>query len=187
MGTIRSPQPVKLFIGMLSCDTSLFDACAQILGREYGPLDFESDVFPWDNTEYYRDEMGDRIERKFIFFEQLMDPGDLPRIKTFTNSVENSFAAQDGAVLRRRINLDPGYVTQAKVVLATTKDFAHRIYLGDGIYAEVTLRYSNADRGFTPFDYTYPDYRTDTYRALFNTARENLRTALKKNSKNSFE
>jgi len=172
---------------MLSSDGSLFDACTQILTREYGPLDFESEISPWNKTDYYRDEMGDHIERKFIFFEQLVDPGDLPQIKIFTNSVESSFAAQVGSVLRRRINLDPGYVTQAKVVLATTKDFAHRIYLGDGIYAEVTLRYSNADRGFVPFDYTYPDYRTEIYRLLFIKARENLRMTLKENGKTDLQ
>jgi len=172
---------------MLSSNASLFDACAQILRGEYGPLDFESEIFPWDNTEYYRDELGDHIERKFIFFERLIDPGELPRIKILTNNVESNFATRKGSVLRRRINLDPGYITQAKVVLATTKDFSHRIYLAHGIYAEVTLRYSNADRRFIPYDYTYPDYRTDTYATLFNKARENLRMALKEIGKTDLE
>ena len=187
MGTIRSPHPVKLFIGMLSSDAALFDTCTQVISREYGPVDFQSEILPWNKTEYYRDEMGNHIARKFIFLEQLINPGELSRIKVFTNSVEDNLAAREGAVLRRRINLDPGYVDQAKVVLATTKDFAHRIYLSDGIYAEVTLRYSNADRGFIPFDYTYPDYRTEAYGLLFSRARDSLRTALKKKGKTDLE
>jgi hypothetical protein len=165
---------------MLSPDPSLFDVCTEILCREYGPVDYQSEVLPWDNTEYYRDEMGDGIVRKFIFFERLTHPNDVPRIKIFTSSVETEFAVQSGSTLRRRINLDPGYVTEAKVVLTTSKDFSHRVYIGEGIYAEVTLRYSNAERRFLPFDYTYPDYRTDAYTTLFKNARDSLRSALKK-------
>ena len=183
MGTIRHPQPAKLFFGMLSSDPSLFDACARILVTEYGPVDLESEILPWNITNYYREELGDRILRKFIFLERLIDPSELPRTKIFTNNVESTFATREIRGLHRRINLDPGYLTQAKVVLATTKDFAHRIYIGDGIYAEATLRYSSPDRGFVPFDHTYPDYRTEQYTAIFNKARENLRSALKRNGK----
>jgi hypothetical protein len=165
---------------MLSPDPSLFDICAEILCREYGPVDLASEVLPWDNTEYYRDEMGDRIVRKFIFLERLIDPNELSRIKTFTIGIENEFAVQKGTILQRRINLDPGYVTEAKVVLSTTKDFAHRIYIGDSIYAEVTLRYSTSVRRFVPLEHTYPDFRTDAYGTLFNRARDSLRSALKR-------
>jgi len=180
MGEIRKPLPVKLFVGMLSPEPALFDVCAEILREEYGPFDCRSEVLPWDKTDYYRDEMGAGIVRTFIFFERLFDPADLPKIKLFTNGIEKDFAAQEGTVLRRRINLDPGYVTEAKVVLATTKDFAHRVYIGSSIYAEVTLTYSAQDRRFTSFDYTYPDFRTDAYRTMFQKARESLRAALLK-------
>jgi hypothetical protein len=181
MGIIRTPLQVKLFIGMLSPETSLFDDCAQILVREYGPIDIESNVLPWENTNYYRDEMGNGIVRKFIFFKDAMDPDRLPMIKTFTNEVEQRFANADHGISRRRINLDPGYVTEAKVVLATTKDFSHRIYIGEGLFAEVTLRYSLRERRFMPLDYTYSDYRSDAYQNLFLTARQLLRTGLHSN------
>jgi hypothetical protein len=149
--------------------------------RTYGPIDLASEVLPWENTAYYRDEMGDHIVRKFIFFERLIDPNELSRIKAFTIGLESRFAVQKGTIPQRRINLDPGYLTEAKVVLSTTKDFAHRIYIGNSIYAEVTLRYSNSARRFVPFEHTYPDYRTDAYAALFNRARDNLRSALRIN------
>ncbi len=180
MGTARHPLPVKLFVGMLSREAALFDACAEILKKEYGPLEAESALIPWDKTDYYRDEMGPDIIRKFLFFEHIVDPGRLPSIKRFTNAVERSYAIPDGETLKRRINLDPGYVTEAKVVLATTKDFAHRLYIGDDIYAEVTLRYDAKQRSFAPLDQTYPDFRTREYLELFNAARKNLKSVLHK-------
>jgi hypothetical protein len=178
MAKTRDPLPVKLFIGMLSSDPALFNECTKIICEKYGPVDYQSEVLPWDKTDYYQDEMGEGIVRKFIFFERLMDPGDLPKVKLFTNEIEKDFALRTGTTTRRRINLDPGYVTEAKVVLATTKDFAHRVYIGSNIYAEVTLRYNTRDRHFTHCDYTYPDYRTDAYQTVFIKARDLLREAL---------
>lgn len=178
MGKIRPPLPVKLFVGMLSPEPELFDACSLILQREFGPVDSSSGCMPWDSSDYYRGEMGQNIFRKFFFFEQIVDPGRLSQIKNFTNALENNYAVNAAGGLRRRINLDPGYVTEAKVVLASTKDFAHRVYIGDGIYAEVTLKYSAKDRSFVPHELTYPDYRTATQLALFNRVREDLRTRL---------
>ncbi len=181
MGNLRHPLPVKLFIGMLSPAPPLFDVCADILIKEFGPLEAESVLFPWNKTDYYRDELGSDIFRKFLFFEQTIDPGKLPSIKHFTNTLERTCSAQFGEQLHRRINLDPGYITEAKVVLATTKDFVHRLYIGDDIYAEVTLRYDAKQQSFKPHENTYPDYRTQEYVDLFNTARETLRMALSKN------
>jgi hypothetical protein len=182
MREIRSPIPVKLFIGMLSPEPELFDICADIVCQEYGPIDCQSEIVPWTNSDFYQDEMGSGILRKFIFFEQLIDPGDLPAIKISTARIEKNLAIQTVNNARRRINLDPGYVTEAKVVLATTKDYTHRLYIGEGIYAEVTLRYVNKNRSFSPFDYTYLDYRSETYTTMFNKARDVLRTALQINA-----
>jgi hypothetical protein len=183
MAEMRTPLPVKLFIGMLSPEPALFDVCAEMLSAEYGPLDFASEVLPWDKTDYYREEMGPAILRKFLFFKPLMDPGKLSSIKKFTSSLERNFAVPSGLTVRRRINLDPGYVTEAKVVLATAKDFAHRVYIGESIYAEVTLRYNLNEKSFSAHEYTYPDFRTTTYLALFNRVRDSLRTELHRKSK----
>jgi hypothetical protein len=178
MGIIRNPLPVKLFVGMLSPEPPLFDLCADIISKEFGPIDYQSDDLPWDKTDYYREELGEGIVRRFICFEQLMDPSNLPQIKLFTDKIEKDFSIHAGGAVRRRINLDPGYVTEAKVVLATTKDFSHRIYVGSNIYAEVTLRYSIREHNFTPCDYTYPDYKTEPYLAVFRKTRELLRAGL---------
>jgi hypothetical protein len=168
---------------MLSPEPALFDLCADLACREYGPIDYQSGPVPWTNSDFYQEEMGPGILRKFIFFEQLIDPGELPAIKLIAAGIENKLIIQTANTARRRINLDPGYVTEAKVVLATSKDYTHRLYLGKGIYAEVTLRYINKNRSFTPLDYTYLDYCSETYKTMFNRARDVLRTTLQKSAR----
>lgn len=178
MGISRSPLPVKLFVGMLASDKARFDAAGTALSSEYGPISMHSDTFAWNRTDYYRDELGTGILRKFVFFEKLFDPAILPAVKHFTNTLEYSCSTHHDSLARRTINLDPGYVTEAKVVLASTKDFAHRMYIGNGIYAEVTLRYSAHKRSFEAVDHTYPDFREATHLQLFNLCRTGLRKAM---------
>jgi len=177
MGEIHPVIPVKLFVGMLSSEPALFETCTDILRTEYGPIDCQSEIMPWKFTYYYTREMGSALLRTFIFFESLMDPGKLADVKILTNRVEGRFALKTESDVLRRINLDPGYLTEAKVVLATTKDYSHRIYIGKNIYADVTLLQKGGR--FTPLAHTYPDYRTDEYRGLFDKARVLLRDALR--------
>jgi hypothetical protein len=165
---------------MLTPELALFDRCEDILRKEYGPVDYQSEIVSWTGSDFYQKEMGSDIFRKFIFFERLIDPGVLGAIKANTITIEKSLALTVEDCVKRRINLDPGYVTEAKVVLATTKDYSHRLYIGNGMYAEVTLRYGNKERSFSPFEYTYHDYCTETYRTMFNYARDLLRTALQR-------
>ena len=179
MGIPTTPLPVKLFIGMLAADPGLFDQCAVLLAGHYGPVESESPVWGWYASDYYREEMGAVLFRKFISFQRLVDPDVLPSVKLRTNSMEASLAVPGEPPGRRRINLDPGYVTEAKVVLASTKDYSHRISIGSGMYAEVTLHYSKKDQGFVASGHTYPDYRSDEVRAWFCAVRNHLRTALR--------
>lgn len=180
MGSLLSPLPVKLFVAMLASDPALFAVCAQELSAVYGQVDIESDVTPWDHTDYYLAEMGPGLQRKFLFFEQLIDPAELAPIKRFTVSLEDRLRQTRVGRAVRRINLDPGYVTEAKVVLSTTKDFPHRIYIGDAVYAESTLHYDRNDRSFLPREHTYPDFRAARCREMFKKARERLRASLGK-------
>lgn len=183
MGQLRKALPARLFIGMLSLNQDLFSRCEDILSQEYGCIDQESQILPWDVSDYYREEMGEHLFRKFIFFRDLINPGSLPLIKIFTNGIEERFAIASTSGSRRTINLDPGYVTEAKVILATTKDYAHRVYIGENIYAEVTLQYSTKERSFTDLPHTYFDFRSDLYKNLFNKAREALRERLDRNGR----
>jgi hypothetical protein len=167
MGKITGPTPVKLFVGMLSQEPSLFSDLAEKLSDIYGKIDFEGPAWPWDHSEYYREEMGPGLMRQFIFFEKLISPGEIAEIKIKTDELEKLYLNEHSG---RRINLDPGYLDSAKLVLATTKNFSHRIYLNSGIYGEVTLIYSNGD--FQSLPYTFPDYRTETYLEVFRKARD---------------
>ena len=161
MGEIVPALPVKLFCGMLAADPDVMLRAGNALTRLYGDLDWESDLMAFDFTDYYEDEMGTGLQRKFVSFATLIDPGKLAEVKIRTNGLEQELARDAGGRRRRRINLDPGYVDASRLVLATTKNVAHRIYLGQGIYAEVTLTFRK--NGCAYFDWTYPDYRSDRY------------------------
>ena len=166
MGIINQPLPVKLIVPMFSGDEALFLVAESRLGETFGPVDYRSAIIPFSHTHYYTKEFGPNLLRKFVAFEGLVDPSTLADVKRETNALEDELAS-DG---KRCINLDPGYISQSKLVLATTKNHSHRIYLGKGIYAEVTLRYQ--DKAFRSWEWTYPDYRTEEYREFFEEIRK---------------
>ena len=174
MGTVKPPPRAKLFCGLLASDLDLLTEAIRRLRSHVGPTDLESEVWPFDRTDYYQLEMGDDIKRRFVFFEELVSVERLAEIKRLTNDLEAGIC--DDALHphdRRPVNLDPGYMTLSKFVLATTKDYAHRIYLDRGIYAEVTLHYESG--AWHPYAWTYPDYAADTYHEFFKSARERLK------------
>jgi hypothetical protein len=173
MGTAREPLPVKLIASLLTGDPALLEEVKGVLAKAFGPIDFESKLMPFDHTDYYTPEFGPGLQRQIVTFERLVDPGDLPAIKWQTNDLEWSLAL-DG---RRQMNVDPGYVSLGKMVLASTKDHAHRLYLGQGIYGEVTLTYQQG--GFRPWPWTYPDYASPHYCALFEEIRDVYRQQLR--------
>ena len=119
----------------------------------------------WAVSPYYRDEMGDAIRRQFLSCERLIGAGKLAALKQMTNTMEDDWRAPRG----RQVNIDPGYVAATKLVLASTKDAAHRIYLSGGIYAEVTLIFNHGS--FQPHAHTYPDYAAAEAVAFFNAVR----------------
>ncbi|KPJ56167.1 MAG: hypothetical protein AMS16_02925 [Planctomycetes bacterium DG_58] len=177
MGAIEEPKPVKLFVGMLASTPERLEEAEGILVNRYGPVDVSSEVLPFEYTDYYREEMGANLKRKFVSFERLIRPDDIIDIKHATNAIEADFAHAAAGEPRRPVNLDPGYLTLSKVVLATTKEYAHRVYLGRGIYAEVTLRFRHGR--YEPWEWTYPDYRTPEYGEFFVELRERLREHLR--------
>lgn len=167
MGKIKSHPPVKLILGMISNDTELFNILPKRFEKDFGEIDFESNIFLFNFTDYYIEEMGEGLLRKFVSFKRLLEnPIEIANIKIFSNNLEDEFSINN----KRRINLDPGYIEHGKLVLATTKNHQHRIYIGKGIFAEVTLRYRN--KTFCKWDWTYPDYQTNEYIETFNQIRK---------------
>jgi hypothetical protein len=173
VGEIRIPEPVKLICGIIAAGESMVAAARDALRDAYGEIDLESGILPFNFTAYYRDEMGAGLLRKFVSFDERVDPGLLPKIKRHTNELERALSGiPEGTTGRRRVNLDPGYVTPSNLVLATTKNYTHRVYLGGGIYGEVTLAFAKI--GCRHFEWTYPDYRTEAYGAFFLAVRRRL-------------
>ncbi|HSV27059.1 MAG TPA: DUF4416 family protein, partial [Sedimentisphaerales bacterium] len=136
-----------------------------------GEADFTSDVWQFCQTDYYRDETGEAILRQFVTFDRLINPGDLAAIKHRTNAIEQRLAGELDAAVPRPVNLDPGYIEPSKLVLASTKNFSHRIYIGSKMWAEVTLIYSS---GWTVLPWTFPDYRLGRYHEFFDKVRTHL-------------
>lgn len=166
MGRIRKQQRVKLIIGFIAKEQEIFNRAKDILKKKFGGIDYESQVLPFTHTNYYDKEFGKGLKRNFISFQKLILPQALPKIKIITNSIEKKLSYADS----RLINIDPGYLDLSKLILASTKDYKHRIYLNYGIYAEVTIFYQ--DKTFKPWEWTYPDYKTPEYITIFNQIRE---------------
>jgi hypothetical protein len=156
MGTPKEPKPGKYFVAGLSSETCLLNAVEAELESILGAIDSRSDSLPWTLSRFYEAEMGAGLLRRFLSFEPLLSPQKLADVKLATQEIEERYRVTRGAGVRRRINLDPGYLEAGKVVLASTKNACQRIYLRAGIFAEATLLYY--DGAFHGYSYTYPDY-----------------------------
>jgi hypothetical protein len=173
MGTARKPEPVKLIASLFSADLALLEEAKVALSREFGTIDFESDLLPFDHTDYYRAEFGPGLQRQIVTFAPLVSMVALPAIKHRTNDIERALALGN----QRQVNIDPGYVSLGKMVLVSTKDHAHRLYLDEGIYAEITLAFRRGH--FRPWPWTYPDYASDDYCSLFDGIRARYKAQLR--------
>jgi hypothetical protein len=168
MGIIKKPESVKLFAGVIAVSSVLAEQALGKFSENFGEIDYRSPKIDFCFTDYYRNEMGENLCRYWVSFKELIDPSALAQAKISANKIEEIF--KDSG--KRQVNIDPGYITPAKVVLASSKDFSHRIYLRDGIYGEVTLMYKHKD--FSPLQWTYPDYQSKTAYDFFRGIREIL-------------
>jgi hypothetical protein len=181
MWQLKDPEPVKLIIGILAADLNCLHAAVEAVIDKFGPTDLTSHVWPFSETDYYRKETGPTILRQFLCFEKLIDPEKLAKIKLITNKMEKKLAKKLGIPLSRPVNLDPGIIEPGKLILATTKNFCHRIYIGKKMYAEVTLIFSKG--AWQASEYTFPDYRTPHYHEFLGRARIRLVEQLKSRRK----
>jgi hypothetical protein len=169
MAQPREFSPVKLICGVIYKEDALYAEAKTRLQAEWGRVDSESDVFLFDLTGYYEDEMGGGLVRRFVSFETLVPPESLPAEKLWAIELE-SILRQERGVTGRPVNIDPGYLTASAVVMATAKDFAHRIPLARGIYAHLELLFTRT--GVRALDWTYPDLRREAPQAYFRAVRE---------------
>ena len=164
MGIPSAPQAVKFFTGIIFSPGNDLCGLKDKLINKWGGIDLESPVFSFTQTDYYEHEMGPLLSKVFFSFEKLIYPDKLAQTKQYSNRIEKDFSDR-GENPARRFNIDPGYLTLSKIVLASTKDYSHRIYLGDDIYGEVTLLYQN--KKFETLPWTYPDFTEPHYHKFF--------------------
>lgn len=167
---------MKLFCGVLAAGGDALESARCELAALFGPIDVVSETVPFTFTSYYEPEMGPGLLRQFVAFERLVDPDCLAGVKLQTNALEMRFTREpaDGRP-GRAVNLDPGLISPANLVLATGKNFAHRIYLADGIYAELTLLFRHG--AISTFEWTYPDFRAPFCQTFALAARKRLLAA----------
>jgi hypothetical protein len=173
MGQPSHHPPALLLLAAFSRHEVALDWARQRAVGTWGPILLESPRFEFVETPYYDATMGRGLKKSFFAFQRPLDPTELVEIKLETNRWEAEYAAAAGHAEPRPLNLDPGYLTPAKLVLASTKDFAHRIYLSRGIYAEITLQYKH--HHWLHHEYTFPDYRRADYQEYFSKCRDELK------------
>lgn len=172
----KKPQPVLYFLAVMEREKDFFEGIKDYFTSSLGMVVIKSHTFDFSTfTSYYEQEMGKPLWKTFYFFEHLKEPDFLVELKHECYSLERQYTDSEG---KRRINLDPGYLNLAKVVLATFKDYAHRIYLGSSVFAEVTLIYREGS--YQDLPWTYPDYKEPAHKAYFNKARAYYKERLSK-------
>jgi hypothetical protein len=169
MTEARQFSPVKLICGIISSQERYFKKAEEYLAQLYGPVDHQSPLFEFDYTDYYEKQMGKNLKRKFLSFEKIFPAEKISEIKVRTNELEEEIRLEFKANLRI-VNLDPGYLTASALIMATAKDFAHRVPLQRGIYAHLELLFSK--KGMKVLDWTYPDFKTSGYQRFFEEVRK---------------
>ena len=175
MGELRPHPPVLRVLAAFSQFEPALDWARTRMQEAWGPIALESPPFAFVETEYYERSMGKSLRKILFAFQELVDPEVLVDDKLTTNRWEQQYARDASAPVQRPLNLDPGYLTEAKLILASTKDRDHRIYLGRGIFAENTLFYRGGQWQARPW--TYPDYQRADYHDFLLECRQLLRRA----------
>jgi hypothetical protein len=166
MGSLVKQRPVKLVVSLIYKDKDRMEIAEKRLNKLYGPEEPLEKTLPFDYTDYYTAEFGGPLTRKMLCFKIPVGIEGIAKIKLASNAIEDKLKV-DG---KRTVNIDPGYVTEAKLALLTTKDYTHRVYIGKNIFAEVTLHFKNGS--FRAWPWTYPDYSTPEMIGYFNAVRD---------------
>lgn len=174
MSIPKKPDTAKLVVGCIMNDKTHIERLFPLLEEAFGPVDLISRWLDFVYTNYYYEEMGAPLFRKVFAFKRLIEQEELARIKERTNVLETEFM-RDG---KRSVNIDPGYLVSSRFVLATGKEYSHRIYIGRNIYADLTLIFSKKE-GFKTLDWTYPDYASQSMKLFLSKIRDKYLLDLK--------
>jgi hypothetical protein len=177
MWKLNKPKPVKFVIGILAADEASCNAAVAAIEKKFGKIDLISPLWTFTHTTYYKDELGENAVKRYVSIEKLISPARIAKIKHITNRMEQKLAKKLDTQFARPVNIDPGYIETSKLVLATTKNFSHRIYIGKKMWAEVTLSYVHGK--WISYEFTFPDHKEDRYHGFLSQAREKLAAQLK--------
>jgi len=177
LGEIREVKSVLYFASIIYRMENAFKEGLANLLETLGETEEITEEMEFSHTDYYKDEMGENLKRRLLLFKSLRKREDLPNIKIKTNEIEKRLSNRGN----RTVNIDPGYITLENVILATTKNYTHRIYLGGGIYGDLTLIFKGGT--YRPLEWTYPDYASQQIIGIFNKWRTILKDSLRKESK----
>ncbi len=172
MGSVKQYPPCLQIIAAFSRDKSVLEWLWKRIANERSSIALLSPIYDFEESAYYRTSMGEGLKKQFAVLSDWYDPANLSSDKLLMHTWEGELAAQNRIEVQRPINIDPGYMSMTKLVLASTKNREHRLYLRDGIYAEVTLAFR--DQRWQSFPWTYPDYQRDDFRVFFDEARKHL-------------
>ncbi len=174
MGDIKNIPPCVRFIGAFSRSPESLDWLWQRVDETWGTTLLRSPQYAFVESNYYHSTMGEGLIKQFAICSEFYDPSELPSDKNLTNHWEAEFASDHDLGVARPLNIDPGYLGLTKLVLASTKNREHRLYMRDGIYAEVTLAFRS--QAWQAMEWTYPDYQREDFQAFFTQAREAIKT-----------
>lgn len=177
MGEILPPKFVLPLLAVSSRHPDAFDWAFERMAQAFGKVEKASERFEFDQTDYYEATMGPGLSKQFFVAQHPFDPAKLSQWKVETNGWEEQYRETCSHTESRPLNLDPGFISEDKLVLASTKNHAHRIYLDHGIYAEITLQYRQ--KTWQKLPWTYPDYQQASFQAFFTEARNYLRQQLR--------
>lgn len=172
MGSVKQYPPCLQIIAAFSAEESVLDWLWKRVAEQRSPIALLSPTYPFVESKYYSSTMGDGLKKQFAVLSDWYDPANLSADKLEMDAWEREFTGSNSLQVQRPINIDPGYMSLTKLVLASTKNREHRIYLRDGIYAEVTLAFR--DQLWQPMPWTYPDYQRQDFRVFFLDARKHL-------------
>ena len=172
MSAPREPEDVKLVSSLFSPQEPLLGQVIRELQVSFGPVDWTSPPLCFDRTRYYEREMGWPLHRRFVSFRRLIRPEEIVQVKLMCNQTESKHSVAG----KRQINIDPGYISLERLILATGKNYTHRIYLSKGIYADLTLVFRKGT--FVTLQWTYRDYADPVVINYFNDVRARYKMQL---------
>jgi len=159
MARIQKPPPGQLIVSIIYSHIDAVVDALRLLEKQFGRVRCETVDIQYTNTDRYEEEMGSNLVRRLFSFEKLVERDSLPEIKSVCQEIERQLGDQVGDFVFRAANLDPGVLTPDNLVMASNREYNHRIYLADGVFAEIQLIWAHGQ--FTRLPWTNHDFCDD--------------------------